>query len=315
MKSSVKNIKLASYEDIFKTDDAVAVQKDIREIPLREISDFKNHPFHVRIDEELAGLAESVQQNGVIVPALIRPKAGGGYEMISGHRRKKASEMAGLSTMPCYVREMDDDTATIFMVDSNRQRENILPSEKAFAYKMQLDAITHQGQRSDLSNTSCTMCMKTNEASTSCTVCTKSDSGGIIAERYEESRRNIYNYIRLKYLIHPFLDMVDKRTMPFRAGVNLSYLSEENQKVLFRYCSENSQKINLKQSLTLKTLGEKAGFINTILDSVFLSPSKKVREPIKLPFEDLQQYFGEADNDEIAKRVLDIVRLHYEGGG
>ncbi|NLI14103.1 MAG: ParB/RepB/Spo0J family partition protein [Peptococcaceae bacterium] len=196
-KSSARDsIKLASIDDLFSTEESRAEQQreKVMDIPLSEISDFPNHPFKVKADEAMLEMADSVKQYGVLVPGLVRPKADGGYEMIAGHRRKKASELAGKETMPCIVRKMDDDAATIIMVDSNLQRESILPSEKAFAYKMKLEAMNRQGQRTDLTSVQLEQKLK------------GTSSREILAKQSGESGPQIFRYIRLTELVPPIND-------------------------------------------------------------------------------------------------------------
>ena len=220
-----KEIKmpLPSAADLFSTQEERdnASRESVREIPLKEISDFPNHPFKVKMDESMADMAESVKQYGVLVPALVREKPEGGYEMIAGHRRKMASELAEKKEIPCIVRDLTDDEAIIIMVDSNLQREQILPSEKAFAYKMKLDAMKRQqGYRSDL--TSATPLQKSE----------KKSSREILAEQAGESHEQIRKYIRLTELITPILDMVDSGKIAIRPAVELSYLPKDQQTIL-----------------------------------------------------------------------------------
>ena len=213
------SIKLTSVDDLFSTEESrIDSQREkVLEIPLTEISDFPNHPFKVKADEAMLEMADSVKQYGVLVPGLVRPKADGGYEMIAGHRRKKASELAGKETMPCIVRELDDDQATIIMVDSNLQRENILPSEKAFAYKMKLEAMNRQGQRTDLT---CSQLGNKLDGK---------KSSEILAEQMGESKNQIFRYIRLTSLLPTILEMVDEKQIAFNPAVELSYLAENEQ--------------------------------------------------------------------------------------
>jgi ParB family chromosome partitioning protein len=215
------SLKLTSIDDLFSTEESrIDSQREkVLEIPLSEISDFPNHPFKVKADEAMLEMADSVKQYGVLVPGLVRPKADGGYEMVAGHRRKKASELAGRETMPCIVRNLDDDEATIIMVDSNLQRENILPSEKAFAYKMKLEAMNRQGQRTDL---------------TFSQLGKKLNSYEELADKSGESRNQIYRYIRLTELIPSILEMVDDKRIAFNPAVEISYLTENEQQDLYK---------------------------------------------------------------------------------
>ena len=219
-----KEIKmpLPSAADLFSTQEERdnASRESVREIPLEEISDFPNHPFKVKMDESMADMAESVKQYGVLVPALVREKPEGGYEMIAGHRRKMASELAEKKEIPCIVRNLTDDEAIIIMVDSNLQREQILPSEKAFAYKLKLDAMKRQGQRTDLTSSPLATKLKGQR------------SDEILGQQVGESKDTIRRYIRLTELITPILDMVDSGKIAIRPAVELSYLPKEQQTIL-----------------------------------------------------------------------------------
>ena len=209
MKSSGRSLSLTSYDDLFSTDAfrADADREGIMDVPLSELYPFRDHPFKVKDDDKMQETAESIREYGVLVPALARPRAGGGYELISGHRRKRGCELAGLTTMPVIVRELDDGAAVIVMVDSNIQRESLLPSERAFAYKMKLEAIKHQGARSDL---------------TSVQVGQKLNARDIVAESAGESAGQVRRYIRLTHLIPEILDMVDNKRIALNPAVELS---------------------------------------------------------------------------------------------
>lgn len=210
------DIKLTTVDDLFSTQEERQMdnREKIIEVQLSDLHPFKNHPFQVIKNDELKELAKSIKENGVVTPAIARPHPGGGYEMIAGHRRKVACEMVGLTTIPVIVRELDDDTATITMVDSNQQRENLLPSEKAFSYKMKLEAIKRQGRRTDL--TSMQLAQKLSVEK--------------IGEEHGESKDQIRRFIRLTYLIPEILKMVDEKHIAFNPAVELSYLQEEMQK-------------------------------------------------------------------------------------
>ena len=209
MKSSAKNIVLKSVDDIFQTEEnrADAQRERVQEIPLDQLKPFKNHPFKVRDDQRMLDTVDSIREYGVLVPAIARPDPEGGYELISGHRRKRGCEMAGLQTMPVIIRNLDDDAAVLVMVDSNIQREELLPSERAFAYKMKLEALKHQGARMDL---------------TSCQVGTKLRADEKLAESVNESARTVQRFIRLTELISELLDMVDERKLAFNPAVEVS---------------------------------------------------------------------------------------------
>jgi ParB family chromosome partitioning protein len=224
------SIKLTTVDDLFTTEETrnVTQKEQIKEIPLAEISDFLDHPFKVRADDAMLEMTESVKQYGVLVPVLVRPKTDGGFEMVAGHRRKKASEMAGMESIPCLVRELDDDQATIIMVDSNLQREHVSPSEKAFAYKMKLDAMSRQGQRTDLTRSQ---------------VGNKSQSkksSEILAEQVGESKNQIFRFIRLTELIPPILEMVDDKEMAFGPAVEISYLPRKSSKPCWKRCRSST---------------------------------------------------------------------------
>ena len=212
-------IPLASIDDLFSTQQQREDngREKIVDLRLDEISDFPNHPFHVSMDNEMERLVESIKQNGVLVPALVRPKESGGYEMIAGHRRKFASGLAGREEIPCIVRTLSDDESTIIMVDSNMQRENLLPSEKAFAFKMKLEAMKRQGMRTDL---------------TSCQVGTKLSSAEKLGSETQESARQVYRYVRLTYLIPELLKRVDEGKMAMNPAVEISYIPKALQEEL-----------------------------------------------------------------------------------
>ena len=219
-KSSV-NASLSSYDDIFSTEESRQEEQreQVRQIPIGELFPFKNHPFKVLDDDSMSDTVESVKQYGVLSPLIARPRPKGGYEIISGHRRQHAAELAGLETLPVIVRQMDDDAAIILMVDSNLQREHILPSERAFAYKMKLDAIKNQGTRSDLTSTQVVSKLRSNEK---------------LGAENNQSRETVRRFIRLTNLIPELLDMVDNKTVSFNPAVELSYLSPEQQQELIR---------------------------------------------------------------------------------
>lgn len=243
-----KEIKmpLPSAADLFSTQEERdnASRESVRKIPLEEISDFPNHPFKVKMDESMADMAESVKQYGVLVPALVREKPEGGYEMIAGHRRKMASELAEKKEIPCIVRDLTDDEAIIIMVDSNLQREQILPSEKAFAYKLKLDAMKRQGQRTDL---------------TSRPVGEKLYSVEVLSKDVNDSARQIHRYIRLTELITPILDMVDSGRIAIRPAVELSYLPKEQQTILLDTMQLEDCAPSYAQAIKMRNLQTRGG--------------------------------------------------------
>ena len=250
MKSAAKAISMRSYEDLFSTDEerADAKKEKVTDIPLSELHSFKNHPFKVIDNDEMQDLAESIRQYGVLVPALARPDPDGGYELIAGHRRKYASELAGLETMPVIVREMDDDTATIAMVDSNQQREELLPSERAFSYKLKLEAMKHQGERMDLT------CSQVGNKSSG------KKSSELLAEQVGQSKNQIFRYIRLTELLPELLNKVDEKKIAFNPAYELSFLSHEEQAVILEALNGEGGSISLAQAEQLKKLSQDGQF-------------------------------------------------------
>ena len=238
-RSRETKIELTAYDDLFQTDESREEAKlsKIRDIPISEIDEFPDHPFKVLMDEDMEQLVESIKRNGVMTPATVRLKEDGRYELISGHRRKKACELAGLETLKCEVKELTRDEAIIVMVESNLQRSVILPSEKAFAYKMRLEAMKRQGERSDL---------------TSSPMGTKLRSDAELAEKVGESRNQIQRYIRLTELVPEILQMVDERQIAFRPAVEVSYLTEEQQYTLLEAMEYNDATPSLAQAIKMK---------------------------------------------------------------
>ena len=234
MQKKGANISLKGYDDIFSTDQsrAEAQQERVQEIPLSELHPFEGHPFRVVDDEEMMKTAESVRDFGVLTPAIVRPDPDGGYEIVSGHRRHRASELAGKETMPAIVRDLDDDAAIILMVDANLQRESILPSERAFAYKMKYEALKRQGKRSDL---------------TSCQV-GKKLAAEEVSQNTGDSSRQILRYIHLTELVAELLELADEKKLPFNTAVELSYLRTEEQQILFQYMSNHNMVPSMKQA-------------------------------------------------------------------
>jgi ParB family chromosome partitioning protein len=278
-KNDARNsIKLTSVDDLFTTEESRAEQQreKVMDIPLSEISDFPNHPFKVKADEAMLEMADSVKQYGVLVPGLVRPKADGGYEMIAGHRRKKASELAGKETMPCIVREMDDDAATIIMVDSNLQRESILPSEKAFAYKMKLEAMNRQGQRTDL---------------TSRQVVGKLESADIVGRDSGESGRQIQRYIRLTELSPSILEMVDERQIAFNPAVELSYLAEKEQQELYETIQSEDCTPSLAQAQRMKKLSQDGRLNMDVIFSILTEEKPNQKEKFNIRRERIDRFF------------------------
>ena len=278
MKSSAKNIKLASVDDLFSTEESRidAKREKIIDIPLSELHSFKNHPFKVKDDDSMMETAQSIKEYGVLVPAIARPDPNGGYELVAGHRRHRASELAGKETMPVIIRDLDDDAATIIMVDSNLQREELLPSERAFAYKMKLDAMKHQGERIDL---------------TSSQVGTKLRADELLAQQAGSSRNQIQRYIRLTHLIPELLDMVDNKKIALNPAYELSFLKKEEQIDLLDAIDSEQSTPSLSQAQRFKKLSQE-GKLTVDIMRVVLSEEKKSQEG-KLVFEvkSVEKYF------------------------
>ena len=271
-------LPLPAADDLFSTQEErdEAKREYVADIPLIEISDFPNHPYKVKQDESMLELAASIREKGVVNPALVRPKPEGGYEMVAGHRRKFASELAGKAVMPCIVRNLTDDEATIIMVDSNLQREKVLPSEKAFAYKMKLEAMNRQGKRTDLTSTPLVSKFRTNE---------------ILGKESGESRETIRRYIRLTELIPPILDMVDEKRIAFTPAVELSYLLPEEQTMLLSEMEYNDCTPNLSQAQRIKDLSMQGLFTGEKLSAIISEEKANQKERIKIPADRIRKYF------------------------
>lgn len=251
----------------------------VQEIPLSELHPFKNHPFRVVDDEAMQRTVESVAQFGVLAPALARPRSEGGYELVAGHRRMRASELAGLETMPVIIRQMDDDTATIAMVDSNLQRETLLPSERAFAYKMKMEAMKHQGERTDL---------------TSGQLGRKSDgkeSRELIAEQTGESARQVQRFINLTNLIPELLDMVDRKEIAFNPAVELSFLKKEEQKGFLEAMDYGQSTPSLSQAQRIKKLSQTGMCTQEAMNTIMNEEKKSELDTVTLKNDVLRKYF------------------------
>lgn len=273
----LENISLTSYDELFQTGQT-ATGEQVQEIPLSELFPFKDHPFKVLDDESMQDTAESVKEYGVLVPAIARPRADGGYELIAGHRRKRASELAGKETMPVIVRNLDDDAAIIIMVDSNLQRENILPSERAFAFKMKLDAMKRQGARTDL---------------TSSQVGTKlpnKRTDQVLAEQVGESRNQIQRFIRLTELIPELLDMVDAKRIAFNPAVELSFLKKEEQALLFEAIQLEEATPSLSQAQRLKKFSQDGKLDENVITAIMTEEKKDV-DKVTLQGTQIKKYF------------------------
>lgn len=279
MSAKMRDLGMTPLDDLFSTDESRAEAQLEKVVILNpaEISDFPNHPFKVKQDDAMAEMVESVRKYGVLVPALVRPKEGGGYEMVAGHRRKFAAALAELTEIPCIVRNLTDDEATIIMVDSNLQRETILPSEKAFAYKMKLDAMKRQGQRSDL---------------TSRPLDTKSRSDEQLAKDSPDSARQIQRFIRLTELIPPVLQMVDDGKIAFRPAVELSYLSKEQQEALYSTMECEDCTPSLAQAIKMKEFSKDGKLTDEVILSIMQEEKPNQKEQFKMPKERISKYFA-----------------------
>lgn len=307
-KSREIKMPLPTADDLFSTQEQrdEAKRETVMDIPLEKISDFPNHPFKVKMDESMGEMIESIRQYGVLVPALVREKPESGYEMVAGHRRRMASELAKKQTIPCIVRNLTDDEATIIMVDSNLQREQILPSEKAFAYKMKLEAMKRQqGFRSDL---------------TSATVLQKSDkksSRQLLAEQVGESHEQIRKYIRLTELITPILDMVDEGKIAMRPAVELSYLPKEQQQILFDTMELEDCTPSHAQAIKMKKFAEAGKLNEDVILSIMTEEKPNQVEQFKIPKKRIDKYFSPGTSmkqmEDTIIKALELYRKRERG--
>mgnify|MGYP000692265672 FL=1 len=276
-KSSV-NASLSSYDDIFSTEESRQEEQreQVQQIPIGELYPFKNHPFKVLDDDSMSDTVESVKQYGVLSPLIARPRPKGGYEIISGHRRQHAAELAGLETLPVIVRQMDDDAAIILMVDSNLQREHILPSERAFAYKMKLDAMKNQGTRSDLTSTQVVSKLRSNEK---------------LGAENNQSRETVRRFIRLTNLTPELLDMVDNKTVSFNPAVELSYLSPEQQQEVIRAMDDTQNFPSVSQAKRIKKLAQDGTFTTETVVAIVGEEKKSELDTVTIKNDTLRKYF------------------------
>ena len=281
MKSSAKNIKLASVDDIFSTEESrVDDQRErVQEIPLSELHPFKDHPFKVKNDEAMLDTVESVKQYGVLVPAIARPDPNGGYELIAGHRRHRASELSGKETIPVIVRDLDDDAAVIIMVDSSLQREIILLSERAFAYKMKLEAMKHQGEHMDLTSSQVGRKLDGKE------------SRELLAEQVGQSHNQIFRYIRLTELIPELLDLVDEKKIAFNPAYELSFLKSEEQIQLLDVIESEQATPSLSQAQRLKKFSQDGKLSEDVILAILSEEKKSELGKVTLTVDTLQRYF------------------------
>ena len=295
MKSSAKKIELASVDDLFSTEESRQDEQleKIQEIPLSELHPFKDHPFKVKDDDAMIETADSIKKYGVLVPAIARPLPDGGYELVAGHRRRRASELAGKETMPVIVRDLDDDAATIIMVDSNLQRENLLPSERAFAYKMKLEAIKHQGARTDL---------------TSVQVEQKLSSRDQVAkEAGERSGIQVMRYVRLTELIPELLDMVDEKKIAFNPAYELSFLKPDEQQMLVETMDYEQATPSLSQAQRMKKFSQKGKLSEDVMLAIMSEEKKGDLDKVTLSSDTLRKYFPKSYTP--AKMQETIIKL------
>ena len=271
------NVSLKGADDIFSTEESRQEQQreQVQQIPIGELFPFKNHPFKVLDDESMQRTVESVEQYGVLSPLIARPRPEGGYEIISGHRRQHAAQLAGLDALPVIVRQMDDDAAVLLMVDSNLQRENILPSERAFAYKMKLEALKNQGARSDLTSVQVAPKLSTEK----------------IGEEVGMSKDNVKRYIRLTNLVPELLDMVDEKKIAFNPAVELSYLDESQQRDFLEAMNDTQNAPSLSQAQRLKKLAQEGHFSYDVAFAVMGEEKKDELDKVVIKNDTLRKYF------------------------
>ena len=291
MKSSGRNISLTSYDDLFSTEEIreARAREQVQQIPLSELYPFKDHPFRVVDDDRMMETVESIKEYGVLVPAIARPLEEGGYEIIAGHRRKRACELAGLDTMPVIVRDLDDDEAVIIMVDSNLQRENILPSERAKAYQMKLEAIKHQGERRDL---------------TSSQLATKLRADQIVGAEAGVSKDSIHRYIRLNNLDQPGKDKVDSGELAFTPAVELSYLKPEEQKWLQTALEVTQQTPSLSQAQRMKKESKEGTLSEQGVMDILSEEKKPLYNSVTLSHDTLKKYFPKSYTAKQMEKVI-----------
>ena len=278
MPKSSLSVSLKGADDIFSTEESRQEQQreQVQQIPIGELFPFKNHPFKVLDDESMQRTVESVEQYGVLSPLIARPRPEGGYEIISGHRRQHAAQLAGLDTLPVIVRQMDDDAAVLLMVDSNLQRENILPSERAFAYKMKLEALKNQGARSDLTSSQLGM---------------KLQALDIVGQETGDSRNQVHRFIRLTSLIPELLDMVDEKKIAFNPAVELSYLDTNQQRDFLEAMNDTQNAPSLSQAQRLKKLAQEGHFSYDVAFAVMGEEKKDELDKVVIKNDTLRKYF------------------------
>ena len=295
MKSSAKKVELASVDDLFTTEESRQDEQleKIQEIPLSELHPFKNHPFKVKDDDAMIETADSIKKYGVLVPAIARPLPDGGYELVAGHRRRRASELAGKETMPVIVRDLDDDAATIIMVDSNLQRENLLPSERAFAYKMKLEAIKHQGARTDLTSVQVEQKLSARDQ--------------VAKEAGERSGIRVMRYVRLTELIPELLDMVDEKKIAFNPAYELSFLKPDEQQMLVETMDYEQATPSLSQAQRMKKFSQEGKLSEDVMLAIMSEEKKGDLDKVTLSSDTLRKYFPKSYTP--AKMQETIIKL------
>ena len=295
MKSSAKKIELASVDDLFSTEESRQDEQleKIQEIPLSELHPFKDHPFKVKDDDAMIETADSIKKYGVLVPAIARPLPDGGYELVAGHRRRRASELAGKETMPVIVRDLDDDAATIIMVDSNLQRENLLPSERAFAYKMKLEAIKHQGARTDLTSVQVEQKLSARDQ--------------VAKEAGERSGIQVRRYVRLTELIPELLDMVDEKKIAFNPAYELSFLKPDEQQMLVETMDYEQATPSLSQAQRMKKFSQDGKLSEDVMLAIMSEEKKGDLDKVTLSSDTLRKYFPKSYTP--AKMQETIIKL------
>ncbi len=295
MKSSAKKIELASVDDLFSTEESRQDEQleKIQEIPLSELHPFKDHPFKVKDDDAMIETADSIKKYGVLVPAIARPLPDGGYELVAGHRRRRASELAGKETMPVIVRDLDDDAATIIMVDSNLQRENLLPSERAFAYKMKLEAIKHQGARTDLTSVQVEQKLSARDQ--------------VAKEAGERSGIQVMRYVRLTELIPELLDMVDEKKIAFNPAYELSFLKPDEQQMLVETMDYEQATPSLSQAQRMKKFSQEGKLSEDVMLAIMSEEKKGDLDKVTLSSDTLRKYFPKSYTP--AKMQETIIKL------
>ena len=295
MKSSAKKIELASVDDLFSTEESRQDEQleKIQEIPLSELHPFKDHPFKVKDDDAMIETADSIKKYGVLVPAIARPLPDGGYELVAGHRRRRASELAGKETMPVIVRDLDDDAATIIMVDSNLQRENLLPSERAFAYKMKLEAIKHQGARTDLTSVQVEQKLSARDQ--------------VVKEAGERSGIQVMRYVRLTELIPELLDMVDEKKIAFNPAYELSFLKPDEQQMLVETMDYEQATPSLSQAQRMKKFSQEGKLSEDVMLAIMSEEKKGDLDKVTLSSDTLRKYFPKSYTP--AKMQETIIKL------